>query len=238
MANLPAKIEPITLPDLRRPTQMPSLPAWAASRVAALVLNVQINPETKKFADAMTLPANMLPTVEQRTAIMSHTSSLHSYLRQTPEADQKSEAKTLVAITKLLLALPGQKNTETGAEAKGEAYMAALDDVPWWATEAAIRKWYRGECGSSENSEAYNYNWAPAPATLRRIACQQTVDYHRRIGLANHLLGAVEFVDCAAEIAQGRAAMRGLFKTVRDKGNLSELTFDKAIDLGTEKAAE
>jgi len=86
-------------------------------------------------------------------------------LDQTPERDGRWGERTLIAISKLLMTLAGREGGVLAGEAKGEAYMAALDDVPCWATEEAARLWYRGECGAQ-----HNYTWPPAPAVLRSVA--------------------------------------------------------------------
>jgi hypothetical protein len=44
----------------------------------------------------------------------------------------------------------------------------ALDDVPAWAVENAVRRWHRSECGGQ-----HNYAFAPAPGVLRGIALQE-----------------------------------------------------------------
>jgi hypothetical protein len=216
---------------------MPSLPAWAASRVDALRENLQLDPTTSTFQDMLTLPAALMLTQEQRAAIETHNEHLRSLLAQTPEASEEAEKATLVIVTKLLLVLPGQRTTEAGAEAKGDAYMAALDDLPYWATEAAVRNWYRGDCGTDERGCPYDYQWAPAPGPLRRIAQVEAYRLKGRIVMLERVLSAVEFVDCAAELAQGRTAWRGLWKTVGAKGNIGALTFEAAVKLGSEDAA-
>lgn len=88
---------------------------------------------------------------------------------ETPDGDERAQQRTLVAVTKLTLTLASQKASHTAAEARGEAFMMALDDVPYWATEAAIRGWYRGE-SVPPPGEAYDFKWVPDPATLRRLA--------------------------------------------------------------------
>ncbi len=221
---------PIPLPDVRRPELMPSLPAWVTSRDAALAENLQINPQTEQFEDRLTLPGELTLSDEQRQLIMSHLDSLRLLLAQTPEASPAAEAETLVSVTKLLLALPSQKTTEEGAEAKGEAYMAALDVVPSWAVAAAIRKWYRGESGKQD------YNWAPAPAILRHVSMLETLPFHERIKLLERLLGAAEFIDCSADLVRGRAAVAGLHKAARVNGDVAGLTFEQAILIGNGEA--
>src|SRR6516164_9708377 len=147
MADAPSKIEPIPAPDRRRPTRMPSWPAWLAMRVDALRENLQIDPATSSFRDLLTLPRTLMLTKDHKATIEAHIKYLRSLPAQTPAEDEDFEKATLIAVTKLLLVLPGQRTTEVAAEAKAAAYMMALDDVPYWATEAAVRSWYRNDCG-------------------------------------------------------------------------------------------
>jgi len=155
MAEAPNKIEPIPAPDRRRPTRMLSLPAWVAGRIDALAENLQIDPATSSFRDMLTLPRPLMLSEEQRATIEAHIKYLRSLLAQTPEEDEDFEKATLIAVTKLLLVLPGQRTTEVAAEAKAEAYMMALDDVPYWATEAAVRSSFRNDCGVDERGRPY-----------------------------------------------------------------------------------
>lgn len=224
-----AKIEPLQLPNLRRPERMPSLPAWVESRNAALDENLQVDPATGSFKDMLTLPEGMDLSEQERAAIESHVSSLRSLLRQTPENSQDCEAETLVLVTKMLLVLPSQKTSETGAEAKGDAYMDALDDVPTWAVRAGLRRWYRGECCADENGKPYDYKWAPAPAELRRVSLDCLTPPRARILQLERLLTAVPFQDCSAELRRGQAAWLGLRIAIKEQRDVKSLTFDDAV---------
>jgi hypothetical protein len=102
---------------------------------------------------------------EQRAAIERFSAAVTELLDQTPERDGRWGERTFLAVSKLLMTLAGREGGELAGEAKGGAYMAALDDVPYWATEEAARLWYRGECGVQ-----HNYTWPPAPAVLRGVA--------------------------------------------------------------------
>lgn len=79
----------------------------------------------------------------------------------------------------MLMTLAGREMGEFAAQAKGEAYMTALEDIPYWAVEQAIRNWYRGDCG-----DKYDYKWAPDPATLRELS---KFEAWRAIGLLQRL---------------------------------------------------
>ena len=106
-----------------------------------------------------------MPTAEQKMLIEQHILCLDQVLMMTPyEADQHGEL-TMVTVTKMMMVLPSNESGDLVAEAKGEAYMAALEDVPSWAVQEAMRKWHRAEYGPK-----YDYKWQPAPATLREMA--------------------------------------------------------------------
>lgn len=97
--------------------------------------------------------------------IAAHVLYLEAALQQTPVKDDACGRATIVLVTKMLLSLPSAAMTEDSAEAKAEAYMDALEDVPSWAVQAAIRGWNRSEYG-----DKFNYRWAPVPSELRTVA--------------------------------------------------------------------
>ena len=47
--------------------------------------------------------------------------------------------------------------------------MASLEDIPSWAVQEAMRRWYRSECGGK-----YVYTWQPGPAALREVSMSRT----------------------------------------------------------------
>lgn len=101
--------------------------------------------------------------------------------------------EVLGAVTRMLLALPSKASGEAIGEAKADAYMIALEDMPAWAVTAAIRGWYRGEHGPD-----YNYTFAPAPADLRKFAMAERWRVAGRVKDLEELLEAVperEFSD-------------------------------------------
>jgi hypothetical protein len=162
--------EPISLPDVRRPDRMPSWPAWVALRIASIKDECQPSLTDGKYRTMPTLPSHLMLSQAERAEIQRTIGDLTELCDRTPETDAQFEGATLVVITRMMLALPSSQQNEAGAEATGEAFQAALDDMPTWAVAAAVRKWYRGECGLNERGESYNYRWRPAPADLRRLA--------------------------------------------------------------------
>lgn len=238
--NALVPLEPIPLPDLRKPTGMPSLPGWLATQRAALAENLQITTDTTGkpvFRDLVTLPAPLLPNDTQRAMIVGHCSSLRQTLNETPENGQEWAAETMTAITKMMLVLGSQKASELAGEAKAEAYMVALEDMPAWAVVSSAKRWYRGQCGNDENGHPYDYRWMPDPATMRRLASLETYRVLSRIKELEVVLYAVPFVDCSSQLEKGRAAWDGLRISLKSPDTLESLTFDKAAEIGREKRA-
>ncbi len=184
MATELALIEPLKLPDRRRPAQIPSLPEWVVSRLESLKDNWQNGKMT------LTLPAAMILSDIESVMVRRHIADLGSLVVSTPATSADAEAETLVIVTKMLLALPGQRSTDTGNEAKGEAYLAALDDVPPWAVQEAVRKWYRGEHGSK-----FDYRWSPVPADLRSLARNEEFKVRGRMTVLERIVKAEALIE-------------------------------------------
>jgi hypothetical protein len=160
-----------------------------------------------------TLPANSILSPTERAEIERHVADLESLCGQTPATSAEWEGATLIGITKLMLTLPSAQQNEVGAEATGEAFQAALDDVPTWAVEAAIRLWYRGECGENERGQPYDYRWRPSPAEIRRIALAQKLRVYGRLTTLRRLLAAEPLIEFSEDhCAQMRARLAGLIE--------------------------
>jgi hypothetical protein len=116
---------------------------------------------------------------EQKAVIEQHLSALGNALVMTPADDMKHAELTMTTVSKMTLVLPSRESGDLAAEARGEAFMAALEDVPSWAVQEAMRKWYRAECGPK-----HDYKWQPAPATLRELAM---IEMYRVMGTRRKL---------------------------------------------------
>jgi hypothetical protein len=192
--NALAKIEPLTTVDRRRPTRMQSLPEWVELRIDMMELTTQPDPKTGRWREVYALPEKKLLTTDQKSVVRSHLSELDKYCRMTPDNDDAFGKATIVLVTKMLLVLPTSKTNDVGAEAKGDAYMMALGDVPSWAVEGAIRGWYRGEFGKDRD-----YRWAPGPNELREVSMIEAQKLGLRLGQLEHLISAEPLIDHSAE---------------------------------------
>lgn len=235
MATELAVFEPIKTPDARRPAMLASLPAWVERLNVAVRLELQMTPDGKSFekTDVLVLPTELMPTPEQRQAMTSHQESLRSFLQQTPAVDPSAETRIATAVSKLLTVLAGERKSDLVEEARGEVYLDVLDDVPSWAVEAAVRRWFKHDCGSDERGKPYNYVFAPDPGTLRKIAQEDVHALGARIGKLQRLLDAREYVDCRDAMARGKQAMAGLTIALKagDLEKAAEITFDEALEL-------
>lgn len=228
----------LALPATGR-TPMPSLPAWLSSRVSAMATNLQRDPATGKWHEPLTLRPELALTDQQRQAVQTRIQSSTSLLDQslTPIGSKDADKAMFTLVTNLMLAKPSRAGGPATSTARGDAYLAALDDVPTWAVEQAIRKWHRGECDRPfENPPVtFDYTWAPEAADLRRLARREVYAVKDEIAKLENLLVAVPLIDCEADLARGRAAMRGLRKMIGGTpGSLDTMTFDQAAEIGAQ----
>ena len=203
--------EPIPLPDVRYPDRMPSLPAW-------LVLRIESMSDDGGARPMPMLPARLILNPAQRAEIERYVAVLESLGDQTPANGAKWEKAVLLTVTKLMLVLPFSQQNDLGAEATGEAFQTALADIPHWAVAAAVRRWYRGECGLNEHNRPYDYHWRPAPAELRRIAvCEMWRLVKAPARQMRKLLAAEPLVEFSAEHRERMGSkLRALAITLHD----------------------
>lgn len=170
--------EPIQPPDVRRPAKLSKLPQWVERRFASLKKETQPD-QTGIHREVSVLPKDLILGNGQKRLIEQHVSALTDILAMTPDEDQRHGELTLVTVTKMTMVLPSKEAGDLAGEAKGEAYMAALEDVPSWAVQEAMRKWHRSEYGPK-----HDYRWQPAPSTLRNLAMIET---YRVMGIRRRL---------------------------------------------------
>lgn len=84
------------------------------------------------------------------------------------DAHTETNKSRLGLLTQMLMAYPMAGGSEESGRARAGAYLVALDDIPPWAINEAIRRWHRGEGGGKDS----NYRFAPAPAELRFASMQ------------------------------------------------------------------
>ena len=142
----------------------------------------------------------------EREEIARHVAELDALSGPTPDDDTTAEAQTLIVLTKMMLVLPAAKQNEASAEARGEAYMMALNDLPTWAVAAAVRRWYRGDAG-----DRHDYHWAPSPAELRALTIIELYRVKGRTAMLRNLLRAELLIEYSEEHC---AMMRARLATV------------------------
>jgi hypothetical protein len=141
-----------------------------------------------------TLPANLILNDAERGLIVRHIGELEACSRPTSADDQNTEEGMLVIVTRMMLVLPAARQNEASAEARGEAYMTALDDLPEWAVIAAVRRWYRGDAG-----DKHDYRWCPAPAELCELSRLKLWRVQQRARQLRELLSAEPLIEYSEE---------------------------------------
>jgi hypothetical protein len=109
----------------------------------------------------------------------------------------------MAKVTELLLSFAGQQMNEAGARARARGYITALEDLPAWAIAEACRCWLRGEAGE------HNYNFAPAPPILRKIAESMASRVDTQMAMLERLLSAKIVEDPQEFSAEHCETMRG-----------------------------
>lgn len=170
----------------------------------------------------------------QRQAIEQHCRALKATLEETPENGDEWATETMTVVTKMQLVLSSMKASELAGEAKAEAYMDALEDLPSWAVVAVRRRWNRGQCGNDEQGKPYDHKWMPDPATMRRLVVSETFRVRNQITELEQVLLAKPYRDCTAELEAGRAAWDGLRIVMKsnDPADIENLSFARAVEVG------
>lgn len=136
---------------------------------------------TKKY-----LPAGLTLTPEQKLSAENRKTMLAEVLG----VDRAQKKPRLGLIAKMLLTYPiTNGNSEASGAARAEAYLDALDDIPPWILDKAIRGWNRGEVGE------HNYSFAPGPAVLRGVCKRLLAPYQRQLDEVTALLDAKPLAD-------------------------------------------
>lgn len=185
--------EPMPVLDAQTPRKLSSLPPWVGALLGHLRKEHQPD-KTGRYREVMTLPEGMVLTGEQKTLVERHIQTLVPFFDMTPENDPSHAQTTLVAVSKMLMTLAGRDAGDFAGEARGEAYMAALEDMPCWAVQEAARKWYRGEYGSK-----HDYKWMPAPSTLRELASTEELRVRATVRGLRDLISAETLIEYSDE---------------------------------------
>ena len=181
------------------PLNLPSLPEWLTSRLGMVS-------RQNGYRRPASIPESRQLSSQERMEVGSLLITLNGLYRNTSLNHPQTANEVLGAITRLLLALPSKASGEATGEAKAEAYMIALEDMPAWAITVAIRGWYRGEHGPE-----HNYTFAPAPVVLRRLVM---IERHKVAGRATALGELLEAVPEVEYSDEYRAEMLGKLRSI------------------------
>jgi hypothetical protein len=178
---------------------LPAIPEWATKMLDDARMSCQRDPKTGRDNDFMTLA--FMPTAEQAQFLTQHADQCRAMLAECPINHPVFAKGTFGLIAKLMLAKPGRVAGPEATEARMETYQMALEDVPVWAVESAIRRWHRGECDmpshryDGKGGEKHDYTWAPESAILRKIALREVAVVNLRLSKIALVSKAVQRLD-------------------------------------------
>jgi hypothetical protein len=191
--------EPISLPELGRWGRTPSWPDWLVSRMALLQNIMQPHPVTGKYRVVPTLPERSLLNAVERDTIQRHVTKLEAILERCPQDDPEEEKTLFGLVGEMMLALPSTTPNEASAEARGKAFMWALNDLPVCTVAGAVLRWHRGDADDYRTGKSYDYHWQPAPAELRQIALLERWRVSEELRQLRDLLRAEPLIEYPAE---------------------------------------
>jgi hypothetical protein len=151
------------------------------------------------------LSGGLTLTADERARIGAKVAELRS-ISESDDSTENQKSRLGILAT-MLMAYPMAGGSEETGRARAGAYLLALDDVPPWAINVAVRRWHRGEGGGN----GANYRFAPAPAELRGAAMQVLQPAKQTIAHLTSVLNALTIeraMDPAPieEPSSGRAA--------------------------------
>lgn len=142
--------------------------------------------------ERLDLPSGMELTAQDRTEVEERLKQIEEIVSGKNLTTNESAKARLSLLTKMLLAFPAVgSSSEAAAQARSDVYDDALSDIPPWALNNAIKRWSRGEVPADLNLGALNFNFAPAPAVLRKIAKVELGPFETQAYTLRRLLKAV-----------------------------------------------
>jgi hypothetical protein len=104
-----------------------------------------------------------------------------------------------VLIAGLLIKGGGIKLDKAASDQLTEDYLDAIEDLPAWTVREALRKWNRAESTQLDPKKPHDFNWRPAPPTLRKLAYLEMWTVKSRIQELERVLNAVPRIEYSDE---------------------------------------
>lgn len=156
----------------------------------------------------------MILTASERDEVLRHIAALQPFTRLDQLFDLRGSVMSNdqahgVMIASLLLK-GGAKLDQQSSDAFTEDYLDAIEDIPAWAVREAIRKWNRAESPKLDG-KPHDFNWRPAPPTLRQLALIEVAGVKARLLELNNLVTAVPVIEFSEEhCSEMREKLKGV----------------------------
>jgi hypothetical protein len=139
----------------------------------------------------LSLPAEMMLTASERAGLEQRLVAIKTIITGSNLTTAECSKARLSLLTKMLLAFPTSGNSsDAAADARGDIYDDAVEDIPPWALSAAIKRWVKGDVPDLRLG-ALNFHFAPAPAVLLAICKLELADFRAQASAIEKLLACI-----------------------------------------------
>ena len=139
----------------------------------------------------LSLPAESMLTTTERAEMERRLVAIKAIITGSNLTPAECSKARLSPLTRMLLAFPTPGNSsDAAADARGDVYDDAVEDIPPWALNAAIKRWVKGDVPDLRLG-ALNFNFAPAPAVLLEICKLELADFRAQASAIELLLACV-----------------------------------------------
>jgi hypothetical protein len=139
----------------------------------------------------LSLPIDLMLTENERADLELRLVAVNEIITGSNLTAADCSKARLSLLTKMLLAYPTSGiSSDAAADARGDIYDEAVEDIPPWALNAAIKRWVKGDVPDLRLG-ALNFSFAPAPAVLFAICKLELVDFKAHAIAIEQLLACI-----------------------------------------------
>jgi hypothetical protein len=139
----------------------------------------------------LSLPVELMLTETERAEMEQRLAAINGIITGSNLNTAECSKARLLLLTKMLLAFPTSGSfSDAAADARGDIYDEAVEDIPPWALSAAIKRWARGDVPELRLG-TLNFNFAPGPAVLLAICKLELADFKAQALAIERLLACV-----------------------------------------------
>ncbi len=189
--------------DRRSPSPSTRLPTPIAAKAGPMPTYQRFGSNDQRLANSisktdwpgqktrLSLPAELMLTATERAEMERRLVAIKTIITGSNLTPAECSKARLSLLTRMQLAFPAFGNSsDAAADARGDIYDDAVEDIPPWALSAAIKRWTKGDVPELRLG-ALNFNFAPGPAVLLAICKLELADFKAQALAIERLLACV-----------------------------------------------